>query len=65
MPKVKTHSRAKKTFKVSAGGKILFQRAGRKHLLRKKTKQRKRKMRVSGILDTPNLMFVRRLLRLK
>lgn len=65
MPKVKTHSRAKKTFKVSAGGKILFQRAGRKHLLRKKTKQRKRRMCVSGVLDTPNLMFVRRLLRLK
>ena len=36
MPKQKTHSGAKKRFKVSGSGKILRQKAGRRHLLEHK-----------------------------
>lgn len=33
MPKMKTHSGAKKRFKKSAGGKWLHERSGQRHLL--------------------------------
>lgn len=36
MPKQKTHSGAKKRFKVTGGGKILREQAGKRHLLEKK-----------------------------
>jgi large subunit ribosomal protein L35 len=62
MPKMKTHSRAKKTFKVTATGKIKYRKSGRGHLLTKKTSKRKRGMRVPGIVDAANHNFVSRLL---
>lgn len=65
MPKVKQHSRAKKTFKLRSGGTISFQKAGRKHLLGKKSKQRKRRLRESAALHPSNKEFVLRLLRLR
>ncbi len=37
MPKMKTHSGAKKRFKVTGSGKLLFQRAGKRHLLEHKS----------------------------
>ena len=37
MPKQKTHSGAKKRFKVTGSGKLLFQRAGKRHLLEHKS----------------------------
>ena len=49
MPKQKTHSGAKKRFKVSAGGKLLRGRAMKSHLLDKKWAKRKRSFR----RDTP------------
>ena len=49
MPKQKTHSGAKKRFKVTAGGKILRRRAMKSHLLEKKSAKRKRSFR----RDTP------------
>ena len=36
MPKMKTHSGTAKRFKVSGSGKILRQKAGRRHLLEHK-----------------------------
>ncbi len=36
MPKQKTHSGAKKRFKVTATGKILREKAGKRHLLEHK-----------------------------
>ncbi len=36
MPKQKTHSGAKKRFKVTGGGKILHEQAGKRHLLERK-----------------------------
>ncbi|MEO0000579.1 MAG: hypothetical protein RL766_625 [Bacteroidota bacterium] len=65
MPKVKTHSRAKKTFKVTGTGKITFRKPTRGHLLTKKTSKRKRALRITGQVHHANLDFVKRLLRLK
>ncbi|MFN5641992.1 MAG: 50S ribosomal protein L35 [Sphingobacteriales bacterium] len=65
MPKVKTHSRAKKTFKVSANGKIMYRKPTRGHLLTKKSTKRKRALRIEGVVHSSNADFVKRLLRLK
>ena len=42
MPKQKTHSGAKKRFKISGTGKLLRRRAMKSHLLEKKSPKRKR-----------------------
>jgi len=65
MPKVKTNSSAKKRFKVTATGKITFQKPFKRHILTKKSKARKRKMRLDGVVHDSNMNFVKRLLRLK
>ena len=44
MPKQKTHSGAKKRFKVTGSGKLLFQRAGKRHLLEHKSSQVTRRL---------------------
>ena len=45
MPKTKTHSGAKKRFKVTGSGKILRRPAMRSHNLEKKSSKRKRGFR--------------------
>jgi large subunit ribosomal protein L35 len=44
MPKMKTHSGAKKRFKVTGSGKILRQKANRGHLLEHKPSKRTRRL---------------------
>ena len=39
MPKVKTNSSAKKRFKVTGTGKIMHQKAFKRHILTKKSKK--------------------------
>ena len=65
MPKVRTNSSAKKRFKVTGTSKITFQKAFKRHILTKKSKKRKRTMRMKGEVQPANLDFVKRLLRLK
>ena len=65
MPKVKTNSSAKKRFKVTGTGKITHQKSFKRHILTKKSKKRKRKMRIDGVVAKSNMDFVKRLLRLK
>ena len=65
MPKVKTHSRAKKTFKVTGTGKIRRYKAYKSHLLTKKSKTRKRHLRQHGLVHSANLKLVKRMLRLR
>ncbi|MGL6021511.1 MAG: 50S ribosomal protein L35 [Chitinophagaceae bacterium] len=65
MPKVKTHSRAKKTFKITASGEFKYQRPFKRHILTKKSKNRKRHLNQAGIVSPANKPFVMRLLRLK
>jgi large subunit ribosomal protein L35 len=44
MPKVKTHSGAKKRFRKTASGKLRGRRAFSSHILEKKSPKRKRRM---------------------
>ena len=49
MPKNKTHSGMKKRIKVTGSGKLLFQRAGKRHLLEHKSSTLTR--RLSGTVE--------------
>ncbi len=51
MPKMKTHSSAKKRFKLTGSGKIKRNRANSSHLMRKKTKKQKRVLAGSTIME--------------
>jgi large subunit ribosomal protein L35 len=50
MPKIKTHSGAKKRFKVTASGKVKSGHAGKRHGLRKRTQKMKRNARGMKVL---------------
>lgn len=52
MPKVKTHSGAKKRFKKLKSGLIKAARPFRRHLLTKKSAKRKRKLRTALYIGT-------------
>ena len=54
MYKLKTHSGAKKRFKVTASGKILRAHANKSHILNKKTRKRKRNLRSIVVVDVTN-----------
>ncbi len=62
MPKMKTHSSAKKRFKVSGTGKIKRNRARMRHLMRKKTTKAKRHLRHGVIVDKSEHARIERLL---
>jgi large subunit ribosomal protein L35 len=49
MPKQKTHSGAKKRFKVTGSGKIMREQAGKRHLLERKSSKLTR--RLSGEVE--------------
>ena len=58
MPKMKSHSGAKKRFKVTANGKVRGNHAFSSHILEKKSPKRKRKFSRPAILsdhDTPRV----------
>jgi large subunit ribosomal protein L35 len=44
MPKMKTHSGAKKRFKVTGSGKVLRRKTNLNHILEKKSPRRKRRL---------------------
>ncbi|CAN5463074.1 50S ribosomal protein L35 [soil metagenome] len=44
MPKAKTHSGASKRFRVTGSGKIVRQKAGKRHLLEHKATKRTRRL---------------------
>lgn len=62
MPKIKTHSGAKKRFSVSKNGKIKRAHVGRRHILTKKSTKRLRHLRKEGFADTTNVAQVKRLI---
>ncbi|MBM3498612.1 MAG: 50S ribosomal protein L35 [Armatimonadetes bacterium] len=63
MPKVKAKTRkaAAKRFKITGTGKVLFKKAGRSHLLSKKTSKRKRSLRRLGELTGRDAKRARRM----
>ena len=50
MPKMKTHSGAKKRFKLTASGKVRASQAGKQHFMRRRTKAQLRNQRGTTIL---------------
>jgi large subunit ribosomal protein L35 len=62
MPKQKTHSGAKKKFKVTGTGKLLRRSANQSHLLGHKSPKQKRKFRSDLPVDSANTKTVERLL---
>ena len=62
MPKQKTHSGAKKRFKVTGGGKLLRRRAMKSHLLEKKSSKRKRSFRQDKPVAPSDVKNVRKML---
>jgi large subunit ribosomal protein L35 len=62
MPKMKTHSGAKKRFKVTAKGKVRGRHAFTSHILEKKSPKRKRHLGEPALLSAPDAKRVKRLL---
>ena len=52
MPKVKTHSGAKKRFRRTATGKFKFARVFKRHLLTGRSQKRKRQLRAASYVPT-------------
>ena len=53
MPKLKTKSGAKKRFKVTGTGKVLYAQSGKRHGMIKRTKKQIRQLRgVTGLFKT-------------
>ena len=60
MPKLKSHSGAKKRFRKTGGGRVAFKRNSRNHLLMQKSKRQKRlqRTRIVGKRDMRNLSYL-------
>jgi large subunit ribosomal protein L35 len=51
MPKMKSHSGAKKRFHMTGSGKASYQKSGRRHILTNKTPKRLRSLRKKGAVS--------------
>lgn len=65
MPKIKTHTGAKKRFRVSKNGKIKRAHAYKSHILTKKSPKRKRGLRGATYLGETNAPSIRMLIPYK
>jgi len=62
MPKLKTHSGAKKRFKITANGKILRMHSGKRHLLGTKAAKRMRKLKKITKVNERDVAAVRQMM---
>ena len=62
MPKMKTHSGAKKRFKVTGSGKVRARHAFTSHILEKKSPKRKRRLGNDAMLSDHDAPRVKKLL---
>ena len=65
MPKIKTHSGAKKRFSLTKTGKVKRAKAYKNHILNKKTTKRKRRLRAGGYADVSNEAAIKQLIPYK
>ena len=65
MPKIKTHSGAKKRFSLTKTGKVKRAKAFKRHILTKKDTKRTRRLRTGGYADVTNESTVRKLIPYK
>ena len=64
MPKMKTHRGAAKRFKVTGTGRIKRSKANTSHILTHKNAKRSRRLRTAALVDSANLVGVRRMLNI-
>ena len=65
MPKLKTHSGAKKRFNLTKTGKVKRAHAFKSHILTKKNTKRKRGLRQGTYADVTNVAAVKRMIPYK
>ncbi|MBO6126720.1 MAG: 50S ribosomal protein L35 [Clostridia bacterium] len=58
----KTHSGAKKRFKITGSGKILRSHANKNHILNKKSRKRKRNLRKRALVDSSDMKRITNLI---
>ncbi len=59
MPKMKTHSGAKKRFSLTKNGKVKRAKAFKSHILNKKSTKRKRNLRKGAYADKTNVANIK------
>jgi large subunit ribosomal protein L35 len=62
MPKNKTHSGAKKRFKVTGSGKLMKEQSNKRHLLESKSSKRTRRLSVDQVLSPSDAKKINKLL---
>jgi len=65
MPKIKTHSGAKKRFSLTKSGKVKRACAYKNHILNKKSTKRKRGLRKGGYADVTNEVAIKQMIPYK
>ncbi|MBR2968739.1 MAG: 50S ribosomal protein L35 [Clostridia bacterium] len=65
MPKMKSHSGAKKRFKMTGTGKVKRGHQGKSHILTKKDTKRKRRLRQQTLVSTAQEKTVKNLIPYK
>ena len=65
MPKIKTHSGAKKRFNLTNTGKVKRAHAFKSHILTKKTTKRTRGLRQTGYADVTNEDAIKKMIPYK
>jgi large subunit ribosomal protein L35 len=62
MPKMKSHSGARKTFSTTGTGKIKRRKMNRSHILTSKSTKRKRRLRKPGLVSKADAKKIKMLL---
>lgn len=62
MPKNKTHSGAKKRFRVTGSGKIMREQANKRHLLEHKSSRRTRRLSADQVVDKADVKNIKKML---
>ena len=62
MPSMKTNRSAAKRFKLTGNGKLIRNKANKRHILTKKSTKRKRDLRQSAILDETNVKNMKKVM---
>ena len=65
MPKLKTHSGAKKRFSLTKSGKVKRAHAYKSHILTKKTTKRTRHLRSTAYADVTNIDAIKKMIPYK
>ena len=62
MPKIKTRKSAAKRYSLTGSGKVKYKKQGLRHILTKKSRKRKRKLRQSATLSSAEVKRARQLI---